>query len=143
MAEDGDCPENTIHGLAGDRIFIQNGKMVAEANRDQLFPRTAIALDAAKETMWLAVVDGRQAGYSEGVTLAELAEELIAKGADQALNLDGGGSVLKIWIGFNQLVQRLESAPDIIAFADLQLYFAIKRGSLLIGRRVLLADQLL
>ncbi|MEL6816749.1 MAG: phosphodiester glycosidase family protein [Cyanobacteria bacterium J06598_3] len=92
MTEDGDCPENTVHGLAGDRIFIKNGKMVADANRDQLFPRTAIALDAAKETMWLAVVDGRQKGYSEGVTLAELAEVLIEQGADQALNLDGGGS---------------------------------------------------
>lgn len=92
MSEEGECPENTVHGLAGDRIFVKNGKMVADANRDQLFPRTAIALDASKEAMWLVVVDGRQRGYSEGVTLAELAEELIDRGADRALNLDGGGS---------------------------------------------------
>lgn len=92
ISEAGDCPENTVHGLAGDRLFIKDGTLVPEASRNQLFPRTAIAVDATKETMWLAVVDGRQKGYSEGVSLAELAEVLIARGADQALNLDGGGS---------------------------------------------------
>ena len=38
------------------------------------------------------MVDGRQKGYSEGVTLPELSELLISLGADRALNLDGGGS---------------------------------------------------
>lgn len=40
----------------------------------------------------MVAVDGRQFGYSEGITLSELAAELGARGAYQALNLDGGGS---------------------------------------------------
>lgn len=92
LSETGDCAANTVQGLAGDLLFVKNGQLVPAANRGQLFPRSAIALDAEKKTMWLVVVDGRQRGYSEGVTLGELAEELIALGADQALNLDGGGS---------------------------------------------------
>ena len=38
------------------------------------------------------VVDGRQEGYSAGVTLTELADILVDLGATTAYNLDGGGS---------------------------------------------------
>lgn len=38
------------------------------------------------------VVDGRQEGYSEGVTLPELADIMLSLGATTAYNLDGGGS---------------------------------------------------
>ena len=40
----------------------------------------------------LVVVDGRQPGYSEGVTLQELADIIIFHGGHNAINLDGGGS---------------------------------------------------
>lgn len=92
IEESGDCPAETVQGLAGDRQFIKNGQVVAKASHQELFPRTVVALDKAGETMWLVAVDGRQFGYSEGITLTELAAELTARGAYQALNLDGGGS---------------------------------------------------
>ena len=38
------------------------------------------------------VVDGRSPGYSEGVTLPELAQIMADLGATTAYNLDGGGS---------------------------------------------------
>jgi exopolysaccharide biosynthesis protein len=38
------------------------------------------------------VVDGRDTGYSRGVTLPELADIMQALGAQTAYNLDGGGS---------------------------------------------------
>ena len=38
------------------------------------------------------VVDGRSEGYSEGVTMTELAEIMQGLGATTAYNLDGGGS---------------------------------------------------
>jgi exopolysaccharide biosynthesis protein len=41
--------------------------------------------------IWL-VVDGRQPGYSEGVSEHELARLMIDLECDQAINLDGGGS---------------------------------------------------
>ncbi len=55
-------------------------------------PRTAAGVSADGRTLILAVVDGRQKGYSVGVTLPELADLMIELGAANAVNLDGGGS---------------------------------------------------
>jgi exopolysaccharide biosynthesis protein len=51
-----------------------------------------VALDERERTMLLMVVDGRQPNYSEGVTIAELADIMIEYGGYTALNMDGGGS---------------------------------------------------
>ncbi len=53
---------------------------------------SCIALDESGRTLILVVVDGRQAGYSEGVSMPELADIVIEHGGYTALNLDGGGS---------------------------------------------------
>ena len=55
-------------------------------------PRTAVGTDATGRWLYLVVVDGRQPGYSNGVTARELAEVMLRVGAERALNLDGGGS---------------------------------------------------
>jgi hypothetical protein len=55
-------------------------------------PRTAVALDKPGRRLIILVVDGRQPNYSEGATLEELAELLLAKGGHTGMNLDGGGS---------------------------------------------------
>ncbi len=55
-------------------------------------PRTAVGLSTDRRVLLLFVVDGRQLNYSEGVTLPELAQIAIEYGADEAFNLDGGGS---------------------------------------------------
>lgn len=95
---EGDCPLGTQQGLAGDVQFVKNGQLytdglvILKENPMRLMPRSAIALDKANERLWIVVVDGRQKGYSEGVTLAELSDFVTALGADSALNLDGGGS---------------------------------------------------
>lgn len=54
-------------------------------------PRTAVGVIADNHLVFV-VVDGRQSGYSEGVTLTELAEIMQDLGAATAYNLDGGGS---------------------------------------------------
>lgn len=86
-----DCPPETTQALAGNRLLVENGRSVRHGN-GKIHPRTAVAASADGDTLWLLVVDGRQPRYSEGVTLAELAELLLELGADVALNLDGGGS---------------------------------------------------
>jgi hypothetical protein len=53
--------------------------------------RTAVGVTGDGRLL-LVVVDGRQPGYSRGMTLRELAELLQRLGAQQAMNLDGGGS---------------------------------------------------
>jgi hypothetical protein len=55
-------------------------------------PRTAVGFADKGRRMLLVVVDGRQPGYSDGMTLVEMAELFLKLGARDALNLDGGGS---------------------------------------------------
>lgn len=54
-------------------------------------PRTAVGVVDENHLVFV-VVDGRQTGYSEGVTLTELADIMTDLGATTAYNLDGGGS---------------------------------------------------
>ncbi len=55
-------------------------------------PRSAVGYDQSGEWIYFVVVDGRQPGYSVGMSLEELAAFLVKIGVYQALNLDGGGS---------------------------------------------------
>ena len=81
----------TANALSGTEMLVINGKVTASQDED-LAPRSAVGLDRGGRTLLLVVVDGRQPGYSEGVSLGELAELLISYGARDAMNLDGGGS---------------------------------------------------
>jgi len=59
-------------------------------------PRSAIALSRDSTQLLLIVVDGRRP-WSVGMSLAELGDLLIALGAGQGMNLDGGGSSA-LWV---------------------------------------------
>jgi exopolysaccharide biosynthesis protein len=54
-------------------------------------PRTAVGVIDDNHLVFV-VVDGRQSGYSEGVTMTELAAIMQDLGATTAYNIDGGGS---------------------------------------------------
>ncbi|GAA4713238.1 phosphodiester glycosidase family protein [Promicromonospora umidemergens] len=54
-------------------------------------PRTAVGFDETGNRAYFVVVDGRQA-HSTGMNLYELGELMAQVGADDAINLDGGGS---------------------------------------------------
>jgi hypothetical protein len=75
-------------------------------------PRTAAGLDKSGRRLFLVVVDGRQPNYSQGATLAELAEILVALGAHTALNLDGGGSSVMVVEGSGGKARVLNSPID-------------------------------
>jgi hypothetical protein len=77
--------------ISGFDMIARAGQRIPPSG-NSLHPRTGIGLDASGDTLLLMVVDGRQAGYSEGVSLRELADLMIEFGADTAMNLDGGGS---------------------------------------------------
>lgn len=59
-------------------------------------PRSAIAIAKDSSTVMFAVVDGRRP-WSVGMSLGELGDALIALGAWDAMNLDGGGSST-LWV---------------------------------------------
>jgi len=58
-------------------------------------PRTFVGFDRDTTRAYLCVVDGRQE-HSRGMTFGEMAEFLLALGAWNAVNLDGGGSTTMI-----------------------------------------------
>jgi hypothetical protein len=60
-------------------------------------PRTAVATHDRGRRVLLVTVDGRNAGGSVGMSLAELARWLRRLGATDAANLDGGGSTT-LWL---------------------------------------------
>ena len=60
-------------------------------------PRTAVGIAADGKRLLLVVVDGRQKPYSDGMNLREFATLMLALGARDALNLDGGGSTTMVY----------------------------------------------
>jgi hypothetical protein len=80
------------NAISGNELLVWNGDPVEGLNTNEAEPRTAVGLDRAGRRMIIVVVDGRQAGYSEGATLAEVAQILKDHKAFRGMNLDGGGS---------------------------------------------------
>jgi exopolysaccharide biosynthesis protein len=72
--------------------LLINARIIPKPEDQALHPRTALGFDNSGSWLLLMVADGRQPGFSEGVTLYELAEILQSKGCTQSINLDGGGS---------------------------------------------------
>ena len=59
-------------------------------------PRSAVGYTKDKQKVLLFVVDGRQPGYSMGMTLPELANYMLDWNMYQGVNLDGGGSTTMV-----------------------------------------------
>ncbi len=78
-------------GISGNYQLAKDGQVPADVPDADLAPRTAIGFDADGSRMLLLTVDGRATG-SRGLSLKEMGQLMIGLGADDALNLDGGGS---------------------------------------------------
>jgi len=81
-----------ISGFGG---LLRSGVVLPKAG-GPLHPRTALGLEGTGRQLTLVVVDGRQAGFSEGMSERELAELMKELGCVDSLNLDGGGSTVMI-----------------------------------------------
>lgn len=104
----------------GPSLLDENGCAVTEYTRKnpEENPRTVIGMVEPGHYMFI-VVDGRQIGYSEGMTYIELAELCQQLGLQVAYNLDGGGSTRMIFRGEQVSVPSEErSLSDIIYIAD-------------------------
>jgi hypothetical protein len=110
--EDKPFPPEVYNAVGGNKMLVENGLPVDPTTWDPIgkalepHPRTSVGLSSDGSKLIIIVVDGRQEGFSEGVTLPELAEYLIEFGAYTGLNLDGGGS--------STLVFGMSSGPEII-----------------------------
>ncbi len=84
--------------IGGGPVLVRRGRPVYRANEAfetsllaPRHPRTAVG-QTADGRILLVAVDGRQSGYSVGMTTFEMAQTLVRLGAVRGMQLDGGGS---------------------------------------------------
>ena len=72
-------------------LVLKDGGVI-NVGGNYLAPRTGIGLSADKRFMYLMVIDGRQKDFSMGCTVSEVGAILKYLGAENGVNMDGGGS---------------------------------------------------
>ncbi|MBQ1270923.1 MAG: phosphodiester glycosidase family protein [Clostridia bacterium] len=83
--------EDVYYACGGGDLLVQNGSLTsAGAASSARGPRTMLGIDKRGKVSIL-VCDGRS-GSSGGMTLSEGAKELVDRGCETVINLDGGGS---------------------------------------------------
>jgi len=98
-------PSGVYNAIGGNKVLVENGQPVNPktwvpiGGALEKHPRTNTGISADGAKLIIIVVDGRQKGFSEGVTLPEMAEYLIEFGAYTGLNHDGGGSSTLVFEG--------------------------------------------
>ena len=103
------APGVVFNAISGDRMVVVDGKVVKNLAAQVPNPRTAVGLNKNGRWLTLMVIDGRQPGYSEGVTFPELAELLISYGVYTGVNMDGGGSSTMVIRGVDGKARVLNS----------------------------------
>jgi hypothetical protein len=88
--------QDVVEVMGGNHFTVWNGRNVAPTDPDAAkgtvpAPRTNVGITEEGDIL-LVVVDGRQTGYSVGMTLLEMGDLMLSLGAVAAFNLDGGGS---------------------------------------------------
>ena len=81
---------NILYSVGGGEKLLTAGSKVVAAG-GEIHPRSAIGIKADGTTIFYTV-DGRLAGHSKGLTLAQLADRLLELGCVEGINMDGGGS---------------------------------------------------
>lgn len=130
-----DLPEGTQGAIGGRPLLVRSGAV--ESNFDcadpvtlacQRAPRSGVGISGDGNTMWLATVDGWQAG-SVGLTAAELGVFLSARGAAWAMALDGGSSATMVLDG-NLITNPSDGIERTVANHLGVKYGALPRGEL-------------
>ena len=87
--------QDVRESVGGSPILVRDGKRwftdPGDDFTDARHPRTLVGWTAGGDEL-LVTVDGRQPGLSVGMSLFEATDFLIALGATDGINLDGGGS---------------------------------------------------
>lgn len=99
------APTLLHHGQASRREHIEGWQLSTSADHQRRLlvhrwinlrnPRTALGI-TAKGNILLVTVDGRQPGTSAGLSIEELRQLMLSLGAEDGINLDGGGSTTMV-----------------------------------------------
>jgi len=99
-------PDGQTMAVGGFPLLLVDGERVGDLGvssrpsfAEARHPRTAVGYDPDRRRLWILVVDGRQEGYSDGMSLPEVATLFEALEVRDAINLDGGGSSIMVLPG--------------------------------------------
>ena len=102
-------------------MLLQNGQVMADFNSkvNPDNPRCAIGYYEPGHYCFV-LVDGRQAGYSMGLTLKEMSQLFYDMGCRVAYNLDGGQTAVMVFMGevVNQPYKGGRDTTDIVYVAE-------------------------
>ena len=82
---------STIYDALGGYHRLIKQSLPVKQTDVSIHPRTAVGF-TANHIVYFVVADGRNSSYSNGLTLTQLAEIMVALEVKEAINLDGGGS---------------------------------------------------
>lgn len=80
--------------VSGFGLCLRDG--IPQPSEDDLHPRTGIGLSEDGEQLFVIAIDGRRFSR-QGATTHELGQWMKRCGADDAINMDGGGSTTLAW----------------------------------------------
>ncbi len=104
-------PKIDLHNaIAGNVRLIKDGEILAKGGNPS-YPQTAVG-HTADHRLILFVSDGRQPGFSEGMTYEETANVLKEFGAVDAIAFDGGGSATMVMAGGEDGEPRVLNRPS-------------------------------
>jgi hypothetical protein len=119
--------------IGGSPILVKDGKRwftdPGDNFTDGRHPRTLVGWTPGGDTL-LVTVDGRQPEVSVGMTLFEATDLLIALGAREGINLDGGGSTTFVQNG--NVVNKV-SDVQVRSGGKTLLRHSVEKGDTLIG----------
>ena len=82
---------NVTYAIGSLYKLVTKGVVESGLPTDEAAPRTAVGKKADGSLVFYTI-DGRQSGYSVGITIAKLAQRMLELGCDEASIMDGGGS---------------------------------------------------
>lgn len=82
--------EHIEQALGAFHILVEDGEKVRQGDLS-VEPRSMVGF-TDDHTVYFIVVDGRQSGYSGGMSFSQGSQIMLALGVKEAINMDGGGS---------------------------------------------------
>ena len=109
-----DIVENAVWATGAGDLIVNNGAITDSSAWDRALissnPRSAIGIKGDGTVVYYTI-DGRSS-QSRGLTMMQLAEEMVVRGCVQAVNMDGGGSTC-FGIQFpGQTIPSLQNRPS-------------------------------